>query len=128
MKDNKVSIVAIIEHKDKENIAYRIMQKLDLGWQDAGNYEHTSKGRIWLMWNPHILDYVIMNETDYFIQSRVWVKESTTMFCFVPVYGLHTTHNRVPVWNHLRVLKTKSHMSMLCMGYFDVVLTSDYRP
>lgn len=42
MKINKVSIIAIIEHKIKENIASRVILKIAPGWLYAANYEHSN--------------------------------------------------------------------------------------
>lgn len=52
MKENKVGIITILEHKVKEHLASRVTQKLAPGWRYATNYEYTDEGRIWLLWDP----------------------------------------------------------------------------
>lgn len=128
MKENKVSIIAVIEHKVKENVASRIIQKIAPGWKFEANYEHTDKGRLWVLWDPQVIDCTMMSQSDQYIQCRVVMRSNTMVFILVAIYGLHNIHDRLKLWEDLRVLVTGAQEPMICMGDFNAVLAGEDRP
>lgn len=51
LRGNKVSMMAILEHKVKEQKVNQTMKRITTDWEWAANYEFSSKGRIWLVWD-----------------------------------------------------------------------------
>ena len=58
--DNKVSIIGIIETRVKRHNFPSIAQTLLRGWKAVSNHHYHHNGRIWILWNPDILDVDIL--------------------------------------------------------------------
>ncbi|KAK4707488.1 hypothetical protein R3W88_032980 [Solanum pinnatisectum] len=92
LTENKVEITALLEHKIKEHKAGKVIQKIAQCWKWEANYEHTDKGRMWLL------------KSNQYIQSRVIVKRTSMVFCLVAIYGIHTTDDRLQQWKELGIM------------------------
>ncbi|KAK4709753.1 hypothetical protein R3W88_004266 [Solanum pinnatisectum] len=115
MKENNVGIIAVLEHKIKEKLAEKVLQKIATGWKWEANYEYIDKGRIWLLWNPTVLDCKILGKSDQYIYSSVEVKRNNMIFCLVAVYGLHTIHTRKQLWEDLKQMVSNVRVPMICV-------------
>jgi len=74
VKENNVSILAVLEYKIKGNMANRIVKKIVPGWKYEANYEYSKKGRIWLLWNHQLIECVIQSKSEQYMQGRVKLK------------------------------------------------------
>ncbi|KAK4732287.1 hypothetical protein R3W88_025275 [Solanum pinnatisectum] len=127
VKENKVSIIAVLEHKIKENMANKIVRKTLPGWKYEANYEYSNKWRIWLIWNPQLIECVILSKSEQYIQGRIKLRSRSLTFLFVAVYGLHTIQSRKSLWDDLRVLNAGVNEPMICLGYYNTILSGDDR-
>lgn len=127
VKENKVSIIAILERKIKENMENRVVRKIVPGWKFEANHEYSNKGRIWLLWNPQLRECVILNKSEQYIQGRVILRRKSLSFLFVAIYGLHTIQNRKKMWEDLRILTTGVKEHMICIRNYNAILTGDDR-
>ncbi|KAH0664989.1 hypothetical protein KY285_026195 [Solanum tuberosum] len=128
MRENNVSIIAILEHKIKEGLANKIFQKVAPGWRYEGNYAYTTKGRIWILWDPKYMDCVVGSKTAQYIQTNIKVKGSGIAFVFVAIYGLHTIHDRLGLWEDIRGLVATTQGPVLSMGDYNAILRAEDRP
>ncbi|WMV28538.1 hypothetical protein MTR67_021923 [Solanum verrucosum] len=48
-------------------------------------------------------------------------------FQLVVVYGLHTIHTRLKLWEDLRGISTRTQEPMICIGDFNAILSSEDR-
>ncbi|KAH0696290.1 hypothetical protein KY290_013643 [Solanum tuberosum] len=55
--------------------------------------------------------------------GRVAVQRNNMMFCLVVVYGLHTIHDRLQLWEYLKQKVVNTQEPLICMGDFNAVLT-----
>lgn len=54
---NKVSIIAIIEHRVTEQASKKIVDRIAPLWKWSNNYNTGKRGRIWILWNPNIVSF-----------------------------------------------------------------------
>ncbi|XP_070055308.1 uncharacterized protein [Nicotiana tomentosiformis] len=54
IKENKKAVIALVEHRIKEQKASCIIKKIAPGWQWLSNYSNNNKSRIWVIWDPRI--------------------------------------------------------------------------
>ena len=57
---NKLSIIGILETKVKRQSFPNIAKDLLRGWKVVSNHHCHHNGRIWIMWNPDIVDVDIL--------------------------------------------------------------------
>ena len=56
----------------------KIYQKLMRGWQCKSNYDQHSNGRIWLLWDPNILDVQLLLSTSQVMHAVINVVQSSS--------------------------------------------------
>ena len=94
-------------------------------WLWLCNYYHSPKGRIWLGWNADRVTVNVLKVHEQFIHCSVSSKDLSTQIHLTVVYGLHSIHDRLPMWEGIRNISIQ-HSPWLCAGDFNSVLhTSD---
>ncbi|XP_021764051.1 uncharacterized protein LOC110728715 [Chenopodium quinoa] len=89
------------------------------------NYDHSPKGRICLGWNADRVTINVLKIHEQFIHCSVSSKGLSTQIHLTVVYGLHSIHDRLPMWEGIRNISIQ-HSPWLCAGDFNSVLhTSD---
>ncbi|XP_021765923.1 uncharacterized protein LOC110730426 [Chenopodium quinoa] len=100
-------------------------KKFGSSWFWLCNYDHSPKGRIWLGWNADRVTVNVLKIHEQFIHYSVSSKDLSTQIHLTVVYGLHSIHDRLPMWEGIRKISIQ-HSRWLCAGYFNYVLhTSD---
>lgn len=99
---NKVILIAIIEHKIKEQIAQKVINKIAPGWLWCDNYIHSTRRRKWIVWNPRFVIYTTLAKHAQFIHGEVMIHSSNTQFRLTVVYGLHTIEDRKDLWQKVK--------------------------
>jgi len=69
-------VIAILEHKVKEGIANKMIQKIAPGWRYEETYAFTAKVRIWILWDPQYAECDVGNKFNHIYKLRVRVKGS----------------------------------------------------
>ncbi|XP_021729346.1 uncharacterized protein LOC110696366 [Chenopodium quinoa] len=99
--------------------------KFGSSWLWVCNYDHSPKGRIWLGWNADRVTVNVLKIHEQFIHCSVLSKDISTKFHLTFIYGLHSIHDRLPMWEGIRNISIQ-HSPWLCAGDFNSVLnTSD---
>lgn len=86
----KVDPLVICETRVKFHNKDKIRNKLARGWLWKDNYEDSPRGRIWVGWNPQILDVQVTKYHEQFLHLSVTHRNSLHTFALSAVYGLHT--------------------------------------
>lgn len=60
MKNNKISLVGLIEIRIKESNVIKSMVKIVRGWSYVYNYNYVINGRIWVIWKFIKVDVIIL--------------------------------------------------------------------
>lgn len=94
----------IIEHRIKENNVVQICQRVVPRWNWCFNYNLGSRGRIWILWNPKIVDVDALEITGQYIHCKVQVFFQSIEFLCNAIYGLHTIEERRGLWRDLKPL------------------------
>ncbi|XP_060178324.1 uncharacterized protein LOC132608297 [Lycium barbarum] len=105
IKENKVGVIAIVEHRVKEIRADKLIKKLVPGWSWCNNYNSCLKGRIWTLWNPNLVDFHMLHEHGQLIHGE----------------------DRRGIWNELKGLNQNITQAWIAMGNYNSVLDQDDR-
>ncbi|XP_019236893.1 PREDICTED: uncharacterized protein LOC109217117 [Nicotiana attenuata] len=100
--NNEVALIAILENRVKEDNASRVTQKYATNWKWCANYAHSSKGRIWVIWDPNRLEFEATTMSSQAIHGILSIPRLHLKLHLKAVYGLHTIEARKELWEELK--------------------------
>ena len=74
---NHVALLGINETRVKRSGSDRIVKDILRGWQFIHNYERHRNGRIWVLWDPGLLDVKVILSTSQMIHVEVTIIQSS---------------------------------------------------
>ncbi|KAF8012225.1 hypothetical protein BT93_I0377 [Corymbia citriodora subsp. variegata] len=98
---NKICCVGILETKVSVANFNNLSSGLIPGWKWMSNYEYSSRGRIWVGWNPSLVGFNAILCTDQLIHGELKFLYSGIILSLSVAYGEHTYVARRSLWNHL---------------------------
>ncbi|KAF8025231.1 hypothetical protein BT93_F2160 [Corymbia citriodora subsp. variegata] len=101
VRQNSICCIGILETKVPADNFDVISSRLLLGWLWLANYEHSPRGRIWVGWNPLLVDFKLLLGTSQLIHGETKILSSDTVITFFVVYGEHTFVSRRPLWQDI---------------------------
>ncbi|XP_070038219.1 uncharacterized protein [Nicotiana tomentosiformis] len=122
IKENKASVIAIIEHRVKEYKKGQVVHKIAPTWEWFSNTSPNNKGRIWLIWDPKYAAVKKISTHNQYIQAAISFSNTALTFYFTVIYGLHTVHDRKELWRKLREIEIRQQEPWLVMGDFNAIL------
>jgi len=102
VRRNKVTIIAIFEHRVRKEKVGRIINKIMPGWEWCTNHTNEVRGRIWGVWNPSIVKFTRVETSVQYVHGMVDMQQSDFKFQFTAVYGLHTIATRSSLWEKVK--------------------------
>lgn len=122
-KDNKCSLVCILETRVREKNKVHVLAGLKLGhWEAISNYEFSSKGRIWFLWDSQKFSVQILEKAEQFIHCKVTSIISQEIFLVTALYALNEAIDRVCLWQALRRIATSISLPWIVSGDFNTIL------
>ncbi|XP_016515156.2 uncharacterized protein LOC107831867 [Nicotiana tabacum] len=128
IRSNKISMIALLEHKINKKKAIQIIRKITTGWDWLANYEHSSKRRIWLLWDANEIECLELGKSSQFTHTAVHIKSMNMRFDFTAVYGLHTLEDRRYLWRDLADINIRQQGPWLIMGDYNAIRSGEDRP
>ncbi|KAG5581460.1 hypothetical protein H5410_052087 [Solanum commersonii] len=96
--------------------------KITKNWIWHHNYVEDPGGRIWILWNPKIVEFQLRGTRRQVIHGTVKVKGSDMIFDLIMVYGLCTCLDRREMWYELTQYNMRCRQPWLVMGDFNSIL------
>ncbi|XP_024638626.1 uncharacterized protein [Medicago truncatula] len=96
-------------------------------WPVLNNYDSAANGRIWVSWNPNVLDVKPIASSAQAIHCEVVNLTSSECFNFVAVYAFNTLEQRKELWNFIAHTSAQNSRNLLIGGDFNNVLLVDDR-
>ncbi|XP_030540728.2 uncharacterized protein LOC115748390 [Rhodamnia argentea] len=98
---NRLSCIGILETKVKQSRFESISSGLLSGWRWTSNYDYSSRGRIWIGWNPRDVDILVLLTHARLIHVHLnYITMNKS--CYLSVaYGEHTFVARRALWADL---------------------------
>ncbi|XP_019228736.1 PREDICTED: uncharacterized protein LOC109209844 [Nicotiana attenuata] len=95
--------------------------------QEARGTAECSTRRIWVIWNPNVLQYTVLEKHDQIIHGSVKILNNNKEFYFSAVYGLHNIHDRKSLWGVIRNITGQCIRPWLLMRDFNSILGAEDR-
>lgn len=127
IKENKIGLLAILEHRVVEKLETKIIQKIAQGWRWISNASSNNKGRTWIIWDPRRIDFVLLTKEIQYIHGVTKIYDLNLSFHFTAVYGLHSIQDRKSMWISLRSITQIQQGPWIIMGDFNTILHQEDR-
>ncbi|KAI3471428.1 hypothetical protein Pfo_030792 [Paulownia fortunei] len=99
--EHNIPVFCVIEtHVNKVNQSH-ILRNIFANLRCIDNYSWNVLGRIWVCWNPMLIDVNCLSMTDQIIYCEVKILEHGTPFFASFVYGLNQVASRRELWNEI---------------------------
>ncbi|KAK4720321.1 hypothetical protein R3W88_018659 [Solanum pinnatisectum] len=113
IRTNNVSIIALLEHKIKDQQIVKVMKTIAPGWRSIDNNICSNKGRVWILWDPQVI--------------KLKIRALNCKFCFTTIYGLHTIEARRSLWGKLRNINSSQQEPWISMGDYNAIHRAEDR-
>ena len=113
-------------HVREEN-ASSIIQSVVPGWRFDENYQHSERGRIWVVWDPSV-SLIVYKRSAQAITCGVFDRASNVLFIVVFVYAFNTAIQKRDLWTEIEDtcnLPVVKNLPTLVLGDFNQILTAD---
>lgn len=98
---NKLRLIGIFETKVPEELFDTISSTFLRGWKWTANYEYAPCGRIWVGWDPSVVEFVPISLNQQAVHGFLSSTSSNTSCCISAIYANHTFVSRRPLWDDL---------------------------
>ncbi|KAK3229975.1 hypothetical protein Dsin_001856 [Dipteronia sinensis] len=116
--DHNISLVCLIETRVRINKKTLVANSVFKDWDMIDNYNSHSLGRIWVGWDPRILNITKIRETDQIIHCDACILDINDQFRISFVYGSNDDRLRKALWQSMCSSQHSSPWIML--GNFNV--------
>ncbi|XP_019255046.1 PREDICTED: uncharacterized protein LOC109233620 [Nicotiana attenuata] len=103
------------------------MKKVTRRWSWYANYDAGIRGRIWIMWDLDLVDFMLIETQTLYIHGLIKIYALNVEFTFTIVYGLHTIQDRRSLWTGLGNLANKVQGPWVVMGDFNSIIDAEDR-
>ena len=119
VQEHRISLLGLVETKVKAANNSSILQNLLRGWRVLHNYEYHPNGRIWVLWNPTVMDINLLHTLDQMVHVSATFLEKQHTFQASFVYGFNTPGERLPLWAD--IMHLRGHLPWILLGDFNIV-------
>ena len=98
---HRLSLIGINETRVSIEKSRQIGQTLLRGWHCVTNYDHHLNGRIWVLWDPNVLNIQLLLSTSQVVHMEVEVIQKQIRFHASFLYGLNTSGERRALWESI---------------------------
>ncbi|XP_077232003.1 uncharacterized protein LOC143865668 [Tasmannia lanceolata] len=115
-----LEIICLLEVKAKKDDLLPFIQEICLDWNAVTNYSHVIKGRIWVAWNLHYINFTPLGDSDHHIHGTVLHLQSQTSCFLTAVYASNFGILRRTLWDNLNRSKPPNS-PWLIIGDFNII-------
>ena len=119
---NKISLLGLMETKVRALKGLKISKAILRHWRFSNNNDHHSNGRIWVAWDPSILNVKVEYASSQLMHTSVTIIDTNQRFFASFVYGFNTATKRSPLCRDIRQISTGiATAPWILLGDFNVV-------
>ncbi|XP_077223434.1 uncharacterized protein LOC143857047 [Tasmannia lanceolata] len=103
------------------------MKDLCDSWNFHTNLNHCNKARIWIIWNPEIVNVNIIEDSHQLICSEAEFLITSHKFQFSAIYALNKGTERSVLWETITSLASRINLPWILLGDFNTTRFHDER-
>lgn len=109
---NRVALMGVLETRVREENMEKVLRGIGLkNWDLITNYNEATLGRIWILFDPRVVQIQVEKSTTQLIHWQVQLEYFR--FCWTIVYGHSSAAERVDPWNSLTQCATSTKCERL---------------
>ncbi|KAI0529431.1 hypothetical protein KFK09_001980 [Dendrobium nobile] len=128
VRANNLGLLCILEakvHNESIKDPWFVNSHMIFNTEDSiNNFCHSNPGRIWIKWNPNIINFSPLFIASQIIHGTVTVGSQPPVLISV-IYAANTVCDRNNLWNQLRNLVLDPSMAWVIMGDFNCYRTDE---
>ncbi|XP_074300910.1 uncharacterized protein LOC141632247 [Silene latifolia] len=125
LKRNKVDCGAILVTHIKPNFVKTTYKRVFSFYSLETNYDSHHGGRIWLLWNLVSVHVKVLEKGAQYLHFSLLHHSTQQTIWFTVVYAFNHANERIDLWNKLNAISAGLTGPWLCVGDFNVSLSSD---
>ncbi|XP_074337166.1 uncharacterized protein LOC141674337 [Apium graveolens] len=118
---NQISLLGCLETKVKITNSAAVSKRINRSWRWLFNYEYHNNGRVWFGWDPIVWFVKFHSKSAQHLTCQVTHIEKQLHFTLTDVYAFNKAHERVPLWNNLRLLSQDISSPWVVSGDFNCI-------
>ena len=123
IRKKRLSLIGLNETRVRNHKHQETIHSICPTWSFLTNYSSHPNGRIWVLWNPTILDVTLLFSSDQVIHVQVLDMQNQTSFRVSFLYGHNDYIPRRELWASLKLFPTTTSSSpWMVLGDFNVVI------
>ncbi|KAK3193257.1 hypothetical protein Dsin_024567 [Dipteronia sinensis] len=116
--DYNISLVCLIKTRVRINKKTLVANSVFKDWDMIDNCNSHSPGRIWVGWDPRILNFTKISETNHIIHCNACILDTNDQFRISFVYGSNDDRLRKALWQSM--CSTQHGSPWIVLGDFNV--------
>ncbi|XP_073021246.1 uncharacterized protein [Primulina eburnea] len=125
MSTHRIDVFGILESKFDDMALNNMLRVRFQGMHVVNNFHLSPKGRIFVLWNPLVVDLDVIGLHEQYIHVRITCRRTQHTFYATFVYGLNTICQRRLLWNDLISFGTTCREPWMLLGDFNNVLSQE---
>ncbi|KAL9227740.1 hypothetical protein vseg_003392 [Gypsophila vaccaria] len=121
LHSNKVELFGLLETRVKSNNMNKVVPNVCCGWSFCTNIYAHPGGRIWMLWNPAVVQLSAIECDPQSTHSYVTVLSKGTGFWLTMVYGFNSPTNITTLWAAQSRRRDNCRGSWIWCGDFNAV-------
>ena len=121
IRRKRLSLLGLNETRVQSTKHQAIIHSLCPSWRYFTNYSSHSNGRIWVMWDPMVLDIHLLYSSDQVIHVKAWDLQNQINMRVSFLYGHNDYIPRRELWASLMSSSTTGPSPWIALGDFNVV-------
>ncbi|XP_074314235.1 uncharacterized protein LOC141649444 [Silene latifolia] len=126
LQHKNINLFGLLETKIKSRGLKNVFNNFN-NWSISTNNGHHNGGRIWIVWQPHVVKVHFIEYNAQFIHMRIEPVETRKSFYVTMVYAFNSISDRAPLWDNLRKIASQVSGPWAIAGDFNCVLSAGER-
>lgn len=124
---NQIDVVAILETKSNISKVQKFINNKLKGWKFVDNSDCAHGGRIFVLWNPALVDLVLLQKQGQVVHCLVNCRISSTTMRVSFIYAANSLVIRRDLWQNLLEYGEQLEEPWLILGDFNNILNPEER-
>ncbi|KAK6789668.1 hypothetical protein RDI58_013468 [Solanum bulbocastanum] len=123
LHNNKINIPGLTETRVKEPNMKATIKGITPSWGIVHNYNKTSNGRIWVIWDESWYETILFSSTAQLLHFQMQERNKGQQIMLTVVYVYNTIKQRKSLWLELNSLAQGISQQGLIAGDFNALLS-----
>ncbi|XP_077249093.1 uncharacterized protein LOC143888523 [Tasmannia lanceolata] len=127
IQENILSLICLTETKAKKDDMQQITSAICENWESQTNYDFCVKGRIWVLWDPKVVQFQVLYKTSQIIHGECHAILAGQSITISSIYASNDAIERRHLWSSLVGISSAIQQPWIALGDFNITRFADER-